>query len=124
METPNEPFVPPVVTVRGIRVILDADAAALYQVPVDELRRQVRRQARRFPEDFMLCLSPAEAERLATRCDGAAPRFAFLPEGVAMLAAVLDSVLAVNGNVNMTRAFVMLDRLAYAGVSAPLIGPN
>ncbi|MBI3297545.1 MAG: ORF6N domain-containing protein [Elusimicrobia bacterium] len=124
MENPNEPFVPPIVTVRGMRVVLDADAAVLYQVPLEELRRRVRRESRRFPEDFMVCLSPAEADRLAARCGGEAPRFAFLPEGIAMLAAVLDSGLAVNGNVNMTRAFVMLDRLACAGLPAPTICPN
>lgn len=115
MDTSPEPFVPPVVTVRGLRVVLDADAALLYQVPAEELRRQVRRQARRFPEDFMLCLSPAEGSRLAGRCGGTAPRFAFFPEGIAMLAAILDSPLAVNGNVNMTRAFVYLDRMSVCG---------
>ncbi|MBI5595605.1 MAG: ORF6N domain-containing protein [Elusimicrobia bacterium] len=115
MDTSPEPFVPPVVTVRGLRVVLDADAALLYQVPAEELRRQVRRQARRFPEDFMLCLSPAEGARMAGRCGGAPPRFAFFPEGIAMLAAILDSPLAVNGNVNMTRAFVYLDRLSVVG---------
>ncbi|MBI2362808.1 MAG: ORF6N domain-containing protein [Elusimicrobia bacterium] len=115
MDTSPEPFVPPVVTVRGVRVVLDADAALLYQVDPDELRRRVRRHARRFPEDFMLCLSPSEGERLAGRCGGAAPRFAFFPEGIAMLAAVLDTPLAVNGNVNMTRAFVYLDRMSAVG---------
>ena len=124
MENHNEPFVPPVVTVRGRRAVLDADAALLYGVASEELRRRVRREARRFPDDFMLCLSPGEGERLSRRCGGEAPRFAFFPEGLAMLAAVLDSPLAVNGAVNMTRAFVMLDRLACAGVPGPMLAPN
>ncbi len=111
---PDQPeeFASRLVTVRGRRALLDADAAVLYDVDLNELRRQVRRQARRFPEDFMHCLSPEEGERFAALRGGPVPRFAFAPEGIAMLAAVLDCPLAVQGNINMTRAFIVLDRLA------------
>lgn len=120
MENMNEPFVPNVVTVRGRRAVLDFDAALLYGVTPETLRAAVRRNAVRFPDDFMAVLSPGEGEKLAKRCGGEAPRFSFMPEGLAALAAVLDSPLAINGHINMTRAFVMLDRLACAGAGGGL----
>lgn len=109
---PAEEFASRLVTVRGRRVLLDVDAAVLYESDVEELRRQVRRQAKRFPDDFMLCLTAEEGFRLGVRRGCPPPRFAFAPEGIAMLAGVLDSELAVQGNINMTRAFIVLDRLA------------
>ncbi|MDE2293671.1 MAG: ORF6N domain-containing protein [Elusimicrobia bacterium] len=114
-QDPAELYASRLVTVQGRRVLLDSDAAGLYEVPLGELRRRVRAEAARFPEDFMLCLSAEEGGGLALRRGGPAPRFAFTVEGIAMLAAVLGSPLAVQGNINMTRAFVMLDRLARAG---------
>lgn len=109
---PAEEFAARLVTVRGRRVLLDVDAAALYDVDCEELRRQVRRQARRFPEDFMVCLEPEEGRELSLKRGVEPPRFAFAPEGIAMLAGVLESPLAIQGNINMTRAFIVLDRLA------------
>lgn len=54
-----------ILMLRGVRVILDADLAALYGVPTKRLNEQVKRNARRFPEDFMFQLTRAEARELA-----------------------------------------------------------
>lgn len=54
-----------ILVLRGVRVILDADLAALYGVPTKRLNEQVKRNARRFPEDFMFQLTREEARELA-----------------------------------------------------------
>ena len=102
--------------IRGQRVMLDRDLAALYGVPTKRLNEQVRRNESRFPEDFMFQLSPEEAARLrsqtATSKKGRGGRryapLAFTEQGVAMLSSVLHSEAAVRVNIEIMRAFVRL----------------
>lgn len=102
----NEPCVPPIVAVRGKRMVLDTGAALLYGTTDANLRRIVNKRHDRFPDDFLVRLSPAESVAFKAK-------LAFTPEGLAMLAAVLDTPLARNSHVNMMRAFVVLDRMAF-----------
>lgn len=104
----NKAFIPSVSTIRKNRVVKDTEAAMLYEVTVEELRNHVETRHERFPDDFIVRLSPKEQKAFSAM-------FAFTPEGLAMLAMVLDSPLARQGAVNMLRAFVMLDRMAFAG---------
>lgn len=105
--------------IRGLRVMLDFDLAALYQVETRVLKQAVRRNIERFPEDFMLQLSSEEANYLINigRSQnvippdynvGAAGMFAFTEEGVAMLSGVLRSKSAVQANIAIMRAFVAM----------------
>lgn len=105
--------------IRGQRVMLDFDLAALYQVETRTLKQAVRRNIERFPEDFMLQLSSDEANYLINigRSQnvippdynvGAAGMFAFTEEGVAMLSGVLRSKSAVQANIAIMRAFVAM----------------
>jgi hypothetical protein len=117
--------------VRGQKVILDRDLAALYGVDTAQLKRAVRRNIKRFEgEDFMIILSPQEAEELRSRCQigilnnelskfshkGRGENikyelFAFTELGVAMLSSVLRSDTAIEINRGIMRAFVELRRL-------------
>ncbi|WP_298031268.1 ORF6N domain-containing protein [uncultured Alistipes sp.] len=105
--------------IRGLRVMLDFDLAALYGVETRTLKQAVRRNIERFPEDFMLQLSSEEANYLINigRSQnvippdynvGAAGMFAFTEEGVAMLSGVLRSKSAVQANIAIMRAFVAM----------------
>ena len=105
--------------IRGQRVMLDFDLAALYQVETRTLKQAVRRNIERFPEDFMLQLSSDEANYLINigRSQnvippdynvGAAGMFAFTEEGVAMLSGVLRGKSAVQVNIAIMRAFVAM----------------
>jgi len=99
---------------RGDRVMLDEDIAALYGVETKALIRAMKRNKERFPTDFMFQLSPQEVEIL--RCQigtsswgGRRYRpYAFTEQGVAMLSSVLRSQRAVRVNVEIMRAFVRL----------------
>ena len=105
--------------IRGERVLLDADLAALYGVATKRLNEQVARNLDRFPVDFMFLLSPEEERNLrsqiATSSSGhGGRRFrsrAFTEQGVAMLSSVLHSPRAVAVNIEMMRAFVRLRQL-------------
>ena len=103
--------------VRGQRVMLDSDFAELYEVEVSQLKRQVRRNIDRFPEDFMFELTREEYDSL--RCQNGTIKsgrgqhskylpFAFTEEGVAMLSGMLKSKTAVQVNINIMRAFVAI----------------
>ncbi len=113
--------------VRGYRVMLDYDLAELYQVETKYLKRAVRRNIERFPEDFMFELREKEWEVL--RCNFGTSKqtdvtnnesrggirylpFAFTQEGVAMLSSVLRSSTAVQVNISIMRAFVLMRQLA------------
>jgi hypothetical protein len=102
--------------IRGQKVMLDSDLAALYQVPTKRLNEQVRRNRSRFPEDFMFQLSGDETESLrsqiATSKAGPGGRrylpYVFTEHGVAMLSSVLNSERAVQMNILIIRAFIQL----------------
>lgn len=102
--------------IRGYKVMIDADLAELYGVTTRRLNEQVRRNALRFPDDFMFQLTVEEARNLkshfATSSCGWGGRrkrpLAFTQEGVAMLSGVLHSGQAILVNVAIMRAFVRL----------------
>lgn len=106
-----------ILTLRGQRVLLDADLAALYGVPTKRLNEQVKRNAERFPADFMFRLSFEEVEAL-NRSQFATgsqkhrdPRFtplAFTEHGAMMAGFMLNSPHAVEVSVYVVRAFVRL----------------
>lgn len=101
--------------IRGHKVMLDRCLAELYQVRAIALRQQVKRNAKRFPPDFMFQLTAQEAEALVSqnvipsrRSFGGSLPFAFTEQGVAMLSSVLKSERAIEVNVAIMRAFVKL----------------
>jgi hypothetical protein len=115
-----------ILTIRAQRVLLDEDLASLYDVETRALVQAVKRNAARFPADFMFQLSSAEFERLrsqsviSNRHGGRRHRpYAFTEQGGAMLSSVLHSSRAVRANIEIMRTFVRLrgvlsshDRLA------------
>ena len=104
-----------ILLIRGQRVMLDRDLAALYGVETKNLNKAVRRNLDRFPDDFMFQLTAEEAESLRLQF-GTLKRgqhFKYLPqvftqEGVAMLSSVLRSPRAVQVNIVIMRVFVRL----------------
>jgi hypothetical protein len=104
-----------ILLIRGQRVMLDRDLAALYGVTTGNLNKAVQRNAERFPHDFMFQLTADEAEALRFQF-GSLKRgqhFKYLPqvftqEGVAMLSSVLRSPRAVQVNIAIMRVFVRL----------------
>jgi len=102
--------------VRGHRVILDSDLAELYGVPVKALNQQVKRNAKRFPQDFLFRLSRKEHEVLrsqfVTSNDGRGGRrylpYAFTEHGAVMAATVLNSARAIEMGIFVVRAFVRM----------------
>lgn len=93
--------------------MVDADLAALYDVPTKVLNQAVNRNAKRFPPDFMYRLNKEETAELVTNCDrlrrlkhsSAMPRV-FTEQGVAMLSSVLRSERAIQVNIQIMRAFI------------------
>ena len=102
---------------RGQRVLLDDDLAMLYEVDTKTLNRAVKRNRRRFPEDFMFQLSTKEFESLryqfgtSKRGGRRYPPYAFTEQGVAMLSSVLNSKRAIQVNIEIMRAFVRLRQM-------------
>jgi hypothetical protein len=105
-------------SIRGHRVMLDADLAKLYGVPTKSLNLAVRRNVDRFPADFMFSLTSKEWDRLRFQFETSKGRGgrrylpnAFTEQGVAMLSSVLKSKRAVAVNIQIMRAFVRLRQL-------------
>jgi len=103
--------------IRGHKVMLDEDLAEPYDVPIKRLNEQVRRNEKRFPQDFMFQLSGEEAGSLrsqnATLKRGRGRHrkylpYAFTEQGVAMLSTVLNSDRAIEVNIQIMRTFVKL----------------
>ncbi|MGB2622186.1 MAG: ORF6N domain-containing protein [Candidatus Acidiferrum sp.] len=102
--------------VRGSRIMLDADLARLYGVATKNLNKAVKRNASRFPSDFMFQLSPKDLQSLRFQTGTSNPvrggrryaPYAFTEQGVAMLSSVLRSSRAVQVNVAIMRTFVSL----------------
>jgi hypothetical protein len=105
-----------ILVVRGQRVMLDSDLAELYGVGTKVLNQAVKRNLERFPEDFMLQLTPEETRSLrsqtvtsnAGRGGRRYPPYAFTEHGAVMLASVLNSPIAIEASIRVVRAFVKL----------------
>ncbi|MCW5551805.1 MAG: ORF6N domain-containing protein [Verrucomicrobiae bacterium] len=108
-------------TIRGKKVILDADLARIYGVPTKRLNEQVKRNAKRFPSDFLFQLTAEEAEtelrsrsQIATLKRGMNVKYlpyVFTENGAIMAANVLNSPEAVRMSVFVVRAFVQMREL-------------
>ena len=104
-----------ILLIRGQKVVLDADLAGLYGVPTKALNQAVKRNADRFPEDFMFQLSREEKGQVIANADhlrglrfSPSLPYAFTEHGALMLAGVLNSRRAVEISVFVVRAFVRL----------------
>jgi len=103
--------------IRGQRVMLDRDLAELYGVATKVLIQAVKRNADRFPGDFMFQLTEQEFNNLRSQIVTSSwggrryPPFAFTEQGVAMLSSVLRSERAIHVNIEIMRAFVRLRQL-------------
>ena len=114
--------------IRGQRVMLDSDLAKLYQVTTSALNQAVRRNNERFPIDFMFQLTAEEVLTMSSQFvttskrPKSAPPFAFTEQGVAMLASVLKSPIAVAASISIMRAFVQVRQylLTTASMSSEL----
>jgi hypothetical protein len=111
---------PRIYVVRGVKVMLDSDLAALYGVPTGRLNEQVRRNPRRFPSDFLLELTASEVSNLISQIaisslgrHGGRRKtvLAFTEHGVTMLSSVLHSDRAIDVNIAIVRTFVRLRQL-------------
>ena len=107
-----------IITLRDERVLLDADLAALYGVRTKSLNQAVKRNAARFPRDFVFRLTPEEKTEVVTNCDHLArlrfsPNlpYAFSEHGAIMAANLLNSSRAIETSVQVVRAFVRLRQM-------------
>ena len=106
--------------IRGQKVILDYDLAALYEVETRVLKQAVRRNIDRFPEDFMFQVPKKEWQELITICDNLpegvkfspVTPFGFTEQGISMLSSVLRSKKAIQMNIAIMRAFVFIRKYA------------
>jgi len=105
-----------ILEIRGRKVMLDRDLAKLYGVETKHLTRQVRRNIKRFPIDFMIRLTRREYQEILRRQIGTLEKgkfskylpYAFSEQGVAMLSSVLNSERAIQVNILIMRAFTKL----------------
>ena len=103
--------------IRGQKVMLDFDLAEMYEVETRVLNQAVKRNIRRFPDDFMFQLTVSEWDTLKSqfvisRWGGTRKLpFAFTEGGLAMLSGVLNSDIAIQVNINIMRAFVAIRQL-------------
>ena len=117
---PDETIIRKIYMLRGQKVMLDMDLAALYDVETAYLKRQVKRNIERFPEDFMFELIEKEYNSLRSQIGilnrGAHTKylpFAFTEQGVAMLSGVINSAKAIEMNIAIMRAFVEMRNLVH-----------
>jgi hypothetical protein len=113
--TPKKPIESLILTLRGQKVILDADLAELYGTSTKVLNQAIKRNMARFPEDFFFRLSESEKSEVVTSCDHLARlRFspnlpvAFAEHGAIMTAMVLNSPEAITMSVYVVRAFLQM----------------
>ncbi|MBF0291776.1 MAG: ORF6N domain-containing protein [Nitrospinae bacterium] len=102
-------------TIRGQRVMLDADLAELFGVPTRRLNEQIKRNRERFPDDFMFQLTREEKEDVVANCDhlyrlkfSTVFPHALTEHGAIMAANVLNSPQAIHASVYIVRAFVRM----------------
>src|ERR1700748_911345 len=114
MIVPEEVLISKIFHIRDHNVMLDEDLANLYEVETKQLKRQVRRNIDRFPDDFMFELNREEFENLRSQIGASSwggARYmpmAFTEQGVAMLSSVLNSARAIKVNIQIIRIFTRM----------------
>lgn len=116
---PIERIEKPMFLIRGEKVMLDRELAALYGVSTKVFNQAVKRHNNRFPPDFMFQLTMEEAQALRSRSQSVTLKrgqnikyrpYAFTEHGILMLSSVLNSERAVQVNIEITHMFVGCDR--------------
>jgi hypothetical protein len=119
---PEETVISKIYLIRGKKVMLDMDLAEIYGVETKQLKRAVRRNIERFPEDFMFQMTKEELqywrsqfgtsnrEKMGLRI----PPFAFTDYGVLMLSSVLNSPRAIQANIFIIRVFAKMREMVSA----------
>ncbi len=104
-----------ILTIRGSKILIDADLAAIYGVETRALNQAVKRNSGRFPKDFIFQLTAEEKLEVITNCDHLARLkfakslpYAFTEHGALMAATVLNSAPAVAMSVYVVRAFIQM----------------
>ncbi len=103
-----------ILTVRGLRVMLDSDLATIYRVETRQLNQQFKRNRERFPNDFAFELTNQEVADMRSQIVTSSKRnlrrspVVFTEHGALMLATVLNSPVAVEASVRVVRAFVLM----------------
>lgn len=112
---PDEIVINKILLLRDRKVMIDKDIAGLYGVSTKRLNEQVKRNARRFPEDFMFQLTQEEKDEVVANCDHLktlkySPNlpFVFTEHGAVMLASVLNSDRAIEVNIQIVRIFTRM----------------
>ena len=107
--------------IRGQKVMLDFDLAKMYGTETKVLKQSVKRNIRRFPVDFMFKLTKEEFGTLRSQIVTSNKRggirylpFAFTESGVAMLSSILNSEVAIEININIMRAFIVVRQVLYS----------
>ena len=107
-----------ILLIRGEKVMIDADLAALYGVSTKAFNQAVKRNIERFPPDFRFQLTAGERDKVVTTCDHLARLkfspvlpYAFTEHGAIMAANVLNSPRAVQASIMVVRAFVRLRQM-------------
>lgn len=120
IDLPDEKIIKKIYVIREQKVMLDFDLAALYEVETNYLKRQVRRNIDRFPEDFLFELTSEEYNALRSQF-GTLKRgehskykpFAFTEQGLAMLSGVINSSKAIAMNIAIMRAFAAMRKFIF-----------
>lgn len=101
--------------IRGEKVMLDVHLAELYKVETRVLKQAVKRNMKRFPDDFIFKLNQKEIRSVVSqnviphkKCLGGALPFAFTEQGIAMLSSILHSTVAINVNIQIIRVFTQM----------------
>jgi hypothetical protein len=116
---PDETIIRKIYQLRGEKVMLDRDLAELYGVDTKVLKQAVKRNAKRFPKDFMFTLTQKEFQNLRSQfvtSSWGGIRYlpsAFTEQGVAMLSGVINSPKAIEMNIAIMRAFVETRKLLH-----------
>ena len=115
----NENVQRTILSIRGRKVILDADLSKIYGVSTKRLNEQVRRNIKRFPDDFMFKLTAEEKKEVVANCDhltnlkySKALPLAFTEHGAVMAASVLNTPRAIEASIFVVRGFVELRQIA------------
>ena len=115
MTVPMDRVADRILSIRGHRVMIDADLAEVYDVATRALNQAIKRNAERFPEDFAFRLTAEEKTELVTNCDRFARLkhstvlpLAFTEHGAIMAASILNSPWAIEASVYVVRGFVKM----------------